>query len=361
MNILTTRRDVLVGGLAMTTVAGSGLAAVSEKKFRIAVPGDYENLASRAAWHTLGPDVEVVFFHKPFDSEHAAVKALQDFDALALMRERTPISRAMLTQLPKLKLIVFSGPSNATLDYNAAIEHNITVCYATAVPSGTPPTPAPTGGSSPAELTLALMMACAWHIPAATTLIKNGGWAFQPGIPMRGKTLGIVGYGNLGREVAKYGIALGMNVLGFSRSLTDDKAQADGVTRAELETLLRTSDVVSIHLPLNASTTGMVGSKEIGWMKDGAFLINTARAPIVDEAAMIAALRTRKIAMAGLDVYNQEPLPKNHPLLQLPNVVMTPHIGYVTEGSIAGMYAAEIDVLAAFRQGTVKNRYAPKA
>jgi phosphoglycerate dehydrogenase-like enzyme len=154
-----------------------------------------------------------------------------------------------------------------------------------------------------------------------------------------------------------------MNVLGFSRSLTDEAARADGVTRADLETLLRTSDVISIHLPLTAQTKGMIGAREIGWMKSGAILINTARAAIVDEAPMIEALRTRKIAMAGFDVFSAEPLPRNHPLLQLPNVVMTPHIGYISEDAIASRYKAMLDVVLGYRQGTltIKDRYTPSA
>ena len=333
--------------------------AATRENFRIAVTGDYEDLALQVAeWNSLGLDVQVVSFKEPFRSAQETVNALLGFDAITLMRERTLISRQILEQLPRLKLIVFTGPSNATLDSAAAIERHITVCNAI-MAGARPSSPLPSGGGSPAELTLALMLACAWHIPAADARIRSGGWSFQPGIPLRGKTLGIVGYGNIGKPVARYGQALGMNIAAFSRGLTEQAASADGVSKADLPTLLRTSDVVSIHLPLNSSTTGMIGVREIDAMKPGVILVNTARAPIVDQAAMLAALRAHKIAMAGLDVFDQEPLPTGHPLLRLDNVVMTPHIGYVTKGSLTDMYAAVLEVLAAYRQGIIKNRYTP--
>lgn len=354
---MPTRRDLLAGGLAIT--AASSLNAAQPKPFRIAVSGDYERLAAMAPWNTLGKEVEVAFFNEPFASPQATAAVLQDFDALVLMRERTPLPRTVLERLPRLKLIVFSGPSNVTLDHAAAVEHNITVCHAMAPRTqGTQDT---AGGSTPSELTLALMMACAWHLPAADALIRRGGWAFQPGVPMRGKVLGIVGYGNIGKPVGVYGKALGMKVLGWSRSLTDATAAADGISKADLETLLRTADVVTLHLPLTPATTALIGARELGWMKPGAMLINTARAAIVDQAAMIAALRSRRIAMAGLDVFDQEPLSPDHPLLALSNVVMTPHIGYVTQQSLQGMYSAMIDVIASYRRGAITNRYMPAA
>ena len=354
---MATRREVIGGGLAAVSLpAASSSGAAGRERFRLAVAGDYEGLAEKASWADLGSDVDVVFFHEPFASDQETSKALQNFDALALMRERTPLSRRSIERLPRLKLIVFTGPSNSTLDYQAAVDHGITVCNAQAAvvaPGGT----ATAGGNSPAELALALMLACAWRLPAADALVRRGGWAFHPGTPLRGKVLGIAGYGNLGKPVGAFGRALGMQVLGWSRSLTDEAARADGITRTDLEGLLRQSDVVSIHLPLTAATTGIVGAREIGWMKPGVILINTARAPIVDQAAMIDALRSGKIGMAGLDVFDQEPLRRGHPLLRLNNVVMTPHIGYVTEASLSGMYGATLDVIAAYRQGNIKNRY----
>jgi phosphoglycerate dehydrogenase-like enzyme len=327
--------------------------------FRVAVTGDFEKLAMQAVpWNTLGKDAEIVTFSEPFASAQATVLALRDFDAVTLMHERIPLTREIVEQLPRLKVIVFSGKKNETLDDRAAAARGVVVCKST--PNFDVPNEAP-GGRSPAELTIALLMGCTWQTGPLTTLIREGGWAAQPGVPLRGKTLGILGYGGIGRPVARVAQALGMRILAYSRSLTEEAARADNVTRADLDTLLRGSDVISIHLPLNAATRGMIGSPQIARMKDGVILINTARAPIVAEQPLLEALRTRKIAMAGLDVYWEEPLPAHHPLKQLPNVVMTPHIGYATEETMIMRYQGLLDTLAAFRQGNIIGRYASKA
>jgi phosphoglycerate dehydrogenase-like enzyme len=358
-----TRREVLMAGIGVAAGLAAGGAAQAESgspaKFRVAVTGDFESLAKTVApWKNLGEDAEVVVFSKPFGSAREAMKALRDFDAITLMHERIPLTGDMLEQLPRLKLIVFSGNRNETLDDQAAAARNIMVLKSS--PNFDVPPDAP-GGESPCELAIALLMACTWHTGPATTLIREGGWAFRPGIPLRGKTLGIMGYGGIGRPVARTGVALGMQVLAFSRSLTDEVARAENVTRADFDTLLEGSDVISIHLPLTPSTRGMVGAQQIEQMKDGVILINTARAPIVDEKPFLEALRTRKISMAGLDVYWDEPLPPDHPLKQMPNVVMTPHIGYATEETMAVRYRALLETLVAFRHGTITGRYSSKA
>jgi phosphoglycerate dehydrogenase-like enzyme len=352
-----TRREVLMAGvgIAASVAAGKVAQAKSTGKFRVAVTGDFESLAMKVApWNTLGEDVEVVVFTKPLGSVRDTVKALRDFDAVTLMHERIPLTREMLEQLPRLKLIVFSGNRDETLDDKAAAERNIIVCKSS--PNFDIPPDAP-GGESPSELAIALLMACAWQTGAATTLIRQGGWAFRPGIPVREKTLGILGYGGVGRPVARVGVALGMRVLVLDRKLTDETARAENVTRADLDTLLKNSDAISIHLPLTASTRGMIGAQQIAQMKDGVILINTARAPIVDEQPFLEALRSRKIGMAGLDVYWEEPLPAHHPLKQLPNVVMTPHIGYATEETMAVRYRGLLDTLVAYRKGNIIGRY----
>jgi phosphoglycerate dehydrogenase-like enzyme len=262
----------------------------------------------------------------------------------------------MLEKLPCLKVIVFSGNRNKTLDIEAALDRSIIVC-------GSRPTfevPAP-GGKSPAELTIALLMSCTWQTGAATALIRQGGWAFHFGIPLRGKTLGILGYGSIGRTVARVGTALGMHVLAFGRSLTDEVARAENVTRVDLDTLLSGSDVISVHLPLNESTRGMIGASELARTKQGVILINTARAAIIAEQPFLEALRTRRVAMAGLDVYWEEPLPPDHPLNQLPNVVMTPHIGYATEETMVVRYRGLLDTLIAYRQGNITGRVLSRA
>lgn len=326
-------------------------------KFRIAVTGDFENLALQAVpWNTLGADVEVVAFHHPFMSADETVSALRDFDAITLIHERIPLTREIIEQLPRLKLIVSTGKRNETLDADAAVARNIIVCKRN--PDFDLPPDAP-GGRSPVELTIALLLSCTWQTGPMTALIRQGGWAAQCGIPLRGKTLGILGYGSLGRPVGRIGLALGMSVLAFGRRLTDQEARADGVTRADLDTLLKNSDVISIHLPLNASTRGMIGAQQIAQMKDGVILINTARAAIVLEEPFLEALRSRKISMAGLDVFWQEPLPVNHPLKQLPNVVMTPHLGYATQETMIARYRLLLETLAAYRQGNIIDRYLP--
>jgi phosphoglycerate dehydrogenase-like enzyme len=327
-------------------------------KFRVAITGDFERLALKVApWNSLGEDAEVVAFTQPFVSVRGTVHALLDFDAITLMHERVPLTHEILEQLPRLKFIVFSGRKNETLDDKAAGARGIIVCNSNPkfdVPGNS------LGGKSPSELAIALLMDCTWQTGPTTALIRQGGWAAQPGIPLRGKTLGVMGYGSVGRPVARVGVTLGMQVLVYDRSLTDEAAHADNVARADLDTLLKKCDVISIHLPLNASTRGMIGAKQIAQMKDGVILINTARAPIVDEQPFLEALRARKIAMAGLDVFWEEPLPDHHPLKQLPNVVMTPHIGYVTLDTMVVRYRGLLETLAAYRKGNIIGRYASK-
>jgi phosphoglycerate dehydrogenase-like enzyme len=330
----------------------------NEIKFRVAVTGDFEGLAMTAApWSTLGADAEVVAFTEPFASAREIVLALRDFDAVTLMHERIPLTGDIIEQLPRLKVIVFSGRKNEALDDKAAADRGVIVCNSNPkfdVPNSEP------GGKSPSELAIALLLGCTWQTGPLTTLIREGGWAARPGVPLRGKTLGILGFGSVGRPVAWVGLALGMRILVYSRSLTEEDADAENVTRADLDTVLQKSDVISIHLPLNASTRGMLGTKQIAQMKDGMILINTARAAIIEEQPFLEALRTRKIAMAGLDVYWEEPLPDHHPLKELPNVVMTPHIGYATEETMVVRYRGLLEKLAAYRSGKIIGRYASK-
>ncbi|MDE2262793.1 MAG: D-2-hydroxyacid dehydrogenase family protein [Gammaproteobacteria bacterium] len=330
----------------------------NKPKFRVAVTGDFERIAIKAVpWSSLGEDAEVVAFTEPFASARETVVALRDFDAITLMHERVALTGEVIEQLPRLKVIVFSGRKNEHLDDKAAADRGVVVCNSNPkfdVP-GTEP-----GGKSPSELAIALLLSCTWQTGPLTTLIRQGGWAAQPGVPLRGKTLGVLGFGSVGRPVARVGVALGMRVLASSRSLTEETASAEGVTRADLDTLLERADVISIHLPLNAATRGMIGARQIGQMKDGVILVNTARAAIVEEQPFLEALRMRKIAMAGLDVYWEEPLPAHHPLKQLPNVVMTPHIGYVTEETMVVRYRSILEKLAAYRGGKIMGRYASK-
>ncbi len=357
------RREVLkAGALVAAGIAAGATSTVqagSPAGFRVALTGDFESLAMQAVpWNTLGEDAEVVDFTRPFGSARETVRALRDFDAITLMHERIPLTREMLEQLPRLKLIVFSGNSDTTLDDQAAAARNVIVCKSS--PNLDVPREAP-GGESPSELAIALLLGCTWQTGPATALIRQGGWSFRAGIPLREKTLGVMGYGGVGRPVARVAVALGMRVLVFDRSLTEETARAEHVTRADLDTMLKNSDVVSIHLPLNPSTRGMIGAQQIAQMKDGVILINTARGPIVDEQPFLDALRTRKIAMAGLDVFWQEPIPARHPLMTLPNVVMTPHIGYATAETMVVRYRGLLDTLAAYRRGNIIGRYTSRA
>lgn len=357
-----TRAEALKNGMETGTAVPAGGTspprARQPGRFRVAVTGDFEGLAMKLApWSSLGEDAEVVAFSESLSAAQMAIEALRDFDAITLMHERVSLTREILEQLPRLKFIVFSGRKNETLDAGAAVARGIIVCNSN--PKFDVASDA-RGGKSPSELAIALLMDCTWHTGPLTTLIRQGGWAAHPGIPLRGKTLGIMGYGSVGRPVAHVGIALGMHVLVYDRSLTDETARAENVTRADLDVLLEKSDVISIHLPLSASTLDMIGAQQIAKMKDGVILINTARASIVAEEPLLDALRTRKIAMAGLDVYWQEPLPEHHPLKQLPNVVMTPHIGYVTEQTMAVRYRGLLETLIAYRQGNIVGRYASK-
>lgn len=330
----------------------------NEPKFRVAVTGDLEGLAIKAApWGTLGDDTEVVAFTQPFASARDTVVALRDFDAVTLMHERIPLTREIIEQLPRLKIIVFSGRHNLALDDKAAADRGIVVCNSN--PRFDVPVDEP-GGKSPSELTIALLLSCTWQTGPLTTLIRQGGWAARAGVPLRGKTLGIMGFGSVGRPVARIGLALGMQVLVYSRSLTEETARTEKVASADLDTLLNESDVISIHLPLNATTRGLIGAQQIARMKDGVIVINTARAMIIEEQPFLEALRTGKISMAGLDVYWEEPLPDRHPLKELPNVVMTPHIGYVTEETMVVRYRGLLEKLAAFRGGQIIDRYASK-
>ena len=327
-------------------------------KFRVAVTGDFEKLAMTAApWSTLGEDAEVVAFTQPFASARETVLALRDFDAVTLMHERIPLTREIIEQLARLKIIVFSGRKNATLDDKAAVDRGVIVCNSN--PKFDVPTDAP-GGKSPSELAIALLLSCTWQTGPLTTLIRLGGWAAQPGVPLRGKTLGVLGFGSVGRPVARIALALGMRVLAHSRSLTEETASAEKVARVDLDTLLQESDAISIHLPLTASTRGVIGAQQIARMKHGVIIINTARGAIIEEQPFLEALQARKISMAGLDVYWEEPLPDHHPLKQLPNVVMTPHIGYVTEETMAVRYCGLLEKLVAYRGGKVIGRYASR-
>jgi phosphoglycerate dehydrogenase-like enzyme len=255
------------------------------------------------------------------------------------MRERTPFTRARLERLPNLKLLVTTGMRNAAIDVGAAQERGIVVCGTGGVSAAT------------AELTWALILALARHVPAEDRSMREGGWQTTVGIDLAGRTLGVVGLGNQGAPVARIGHAFGMRVIAWSQHLTPQRAAEHGAEAVSRDELLEQSDVLTIHLKLSERSRGLIGAAELARMKPTALLVNTSRGPIVDEAALVAALRDGTIGGAALDVYDTEPLPAHHPLRSTPNTVLTPHIGYVTAATYEVFYGEALEDIAAWRGG----------
>jgi phosphoglycerate dehydrogenase-like enzyme len=315
---------------------------------RIAVLDDYQDVALASAdWSALPLGSEVRVFRDPLHDEPALVARLADFDVIVAMRERTPFPRSLLAQLPKLRLLVTTGSRNASIDVTAAHALGVVV-------SGTDGLPTPT-----AELTWGLILALARHIPEEDRATREGAWQTTLGVTLHGKTLGVLGLGRLGGQVANIGRAFGMNVIAWSPHLTEARARAAGVQRVEREQLLARADVLSIHLVLGPTTRHLIGARELSAMKPSAYLINTSRGPIVEEAALVEALRTRQIAGAGLDVFEREPLPLDHPLRALPNTVITPHLGYVTAETYRIFYTHVVENIRSFTRGAPLRVIAP--
>jgi phosphoglycerate dehydrogenase-like enzyme len=303
---------------------------------RIAVLNDYQRVAHRFAdWSRLG-EHEVTFFHEPLDDPG---EALTTFDVVCAMRERTAFPAEVLHRLPNLKLLVTTGMRNAAIDMEAAAAHGVTVC-------GTEVPPTPT-----AELAWGLVLALARHIPVEDAGVREGGWMTTVGVDLSGKTLGILGLGRLGSIVARYGQAFGMRLVAWSENLTAERATECGAELGTKDELFSSADVVTIHLVLSRRTRGLIGAHEIGLMKPTAFLVNTSRGPIVDEAALLDALESGRIAGAGIDVYEREPLSADHPLRSAPNTVLTPHLGYVTENTYRVFYEQTVEDVAAWLAG----------
>ena len=307
---------------------------------RVAILDDYQNVAMGLAdWKSLPAGTEVVAFRDHLHELDAVAKRLGDFDVVVAMRERTAFPRALLEKLPKLRLLVTTGMRNASIDVKAAAEGGITVC-------GTSGLPYPT-----AELTWGLVLALFRRIAVEDRATREGKWQTTLGLGLNGKTLGVIGLGTLGSRVARYGKAFEMEVLAWSQNLTAERAAEVGATLVGKDELLRRSDVVSIHLVLSERSRGLVGARELGLMKRTAYLVNTSRGPIVDEAALIRALQDGTIAGAGLDVFEPEPLPLDHPFRKLPNTVITPHLGYVTEETYRVFFGHALEDVQAFLRG----------
>jgi D-3-phosphoglycerate dehydrogenase len=294
-----------------------------------------------ADWSGLAPEVAFTVFNAPLGGPDELAQALKGFDMVVLMRERTAFPRRLIEALPDLRLLISTGKRNWMLDVEAANERGIVAC-------STETTGNPTIG-----LTIGLMLELTRRIGYESERLKNGGaWQSTVGVDIEGKTLGLIGLGRLGSQVAKIALALNMKVIAWSQNLDAERCARAGVELApSKEALLRQADIVSLHVVLSERTRGLIGPGEFALMKPNAYLVNTARGPIVDEAALIAALRDKRIAGAGLDVYDIEPLPTDHPLRQLDNVVLSPHLGYVTAENFRTCYAGVVENIRAYLDG----------
>jgi D-3-phosphoglycerate dehydrogenase len=322
---------------------------------KLALLDDYQKVAMRMAdWDRLKKrGVEITVFHEPFSSVEDAAAKLAPFDMLGLLRERTAFPRALIEKLPNLKFMVLTGARASSLDDKAATERGIPISN----------TPGGGSNASTAELCWALLMSCARDLAKGERLMRAGGWhdGIQQMHVLEGKRLGVLGLGRLGSRVAGYAKAFGMDVVAWSQNLTADKAAQGGARLVSKDELLATSDFISIHLVLSARTRGLLGAADLAKMKKTAILINTSRGPIVDEAALLAALQNGTIAHAGLDVFDKEPLPKGHPFTRLENVTLVPHLGYVVEESYRHFYAGTIEDVEAWLDGKPINLINPEA
>jgi phosphoglycerate dehydrogenase-like enzyme len=313
---------------------------------RVAVLDDYHRRAhAYADWASLGPQVEVVFFHEPIGRD-ALTATLADFDVLVLMRERTALRQPVLELLPQLRLVVTTGMRNAAIDVGYLSQRGVIVSGTDG--SGSRPAP---GVPSTAEVAWALVLAVCKRVTAEDLAIRLGRWQLDLPVVLAGATLGLAGLGTLGASMVGPARAFGMEVVAWSQNLTQERADAVGVRRVTREELLSTSDVLSIHLVLSDRTRGLFQAADLALMKPTAVLINTSRGPIVDERALVGALRSKAIAGAGLDVYDTEPLPPGHDLTTLDNVVLLPHLGYVSEPGFRHMYGQAVADIAAFLRG----------
>jgi phosphoglycerate dehydrogenase-like enzyme len=323
---------------------------------RVAVLDDYQRRArGYADWARLGSDAEVVFFHEPIAQADLA-DALAGFDVLVLMRERTVFRRPVLERLPRLKLLVTTGTRNASVDDDYLRAAGVVYC-GTGRPDGGP-TP---GVPSTAEVAWALILAACKRVAAEDRAIRGGRWQLDLPVNLAGATLGLAGLGHLGSAMIGPARAFGMDVIAWSQNLTEERAASAGARRVSKAELLAGSDVLSIHLVLSDRTRGLFQAADLAQMKPTAVLVNTSRGPIVDEQALIEALRANTIAAAGLDVYDAEPLPPGHPLTTLDNVVLLPHLGYVSEAGFRQMYGQVVENIAAFLAGSPIRTISPPA
>jgi D-3-phosphoglycerate dehydrogenase len=317
-------------------------------RLHCAILDDYMNLSlGMADWSKVSDRVDVQVFTEPFASSEAAAAALKDFEIICAMRERTPFPRAMFAALPKLKLLITSGLRNAAIDMEAAKDHQVVLC---GTHWGRDPT---------APLTMGLILELTRNIGRENARM-HAGERLQKfvGMEIEGKTLGVVGLGKLGAKVSGLAKAFGMNVIAWSPNLTEERCKEVGVGYATKEALFATADIVTVHVVLSQRSRGLVGPSDLARMKPTSYLVNTARGPIVDEAALLETMKARKIAGAAIDVFSTEPLPVDHPFRKLDNMVVTPHLGYVTEETFRAHYSQMVDGIDAWFKGEPLRRLA---
>jgi phosphoglycerate dehydrogenase-like enzyme len=316
--------------------------SATSRRHRVAILDDYQGVALQVGdWASLGDAIDVTAFRDHVTDTDELVRRLEPFEVIAAMRERTPFPRSVLERLPNLKFLVTSGPINDAIDIDAARELGIVVS-GTVGRSGIPAT---------IELTWALILAVARSLPQEDALVRAGGWQRDLGTVLSGKTLGVLGLGNIGSRMAPIARAFGMNVISWSRNLTAERASELGVDLVSREEFFSTADVISVHLKLSPRSVGYIGEAELGMMKPTAFLVNTSRGPLIDESALIRALESGALAGAGLDVYETEPLPRDHRFRSLPNLVLSPHKGYVTRETYQGYFDGYVEGIAAYLRG----------
>ncbi|HEX2215442.1 MAG TPA: D-2-hydroxyacid dehydrogenase family protein [Xanthobacteraceae bacterium] len=308
---------------------------------RCVILDDYQNVALKLAdWSRVSGELDIKVFNAPLGGPDSVIEALRDAEIVCLMRERTPLPRTAIEALPKLKLIVTTGMYNASVDLAAAMAQGIVIC-------GTRGLGAPT-----ADLAMGLILDLARNISFENARLKQGEpWQVTVGLELMGRTLGLLGLGKLGSRVAKLAQAFDMQVIAWSQNLTEERCRELGVGYAGKEELFTRSDFLSVHLVLSDRTRGLIGAADFARMKSSAYFINTSRGPIVDERALIDALEKKRIAGAAIDVYDVEPLPVDHALRRLPNALLTPHLGYVTEGNYRTFYGDTVDNIRAWLDG----------
>ncbi|WP_024518191.1 D-2-hydroxyacid dehydrogenase family protein [Bradyrhizobium sp. Tv2a-2] len=317
-------------------------------RLRCAILDDYLNIALDVAdWAKIGDRVDVTVFNHHFPTEAAAASALKDFEIVCAMRERTPFPGTLIAELPRLKLLLTSGMRNAAFDMEAAKQRGVVVC-------GTQYSQDPT-----AALTMGLILELTRGIGRENARMHAGEvWQTFPGIEIEGRTLGVVGLGKLGSKVAGLAKAFGMKVIAWSPNLTPERASEIGVSYASKEELFATADIITIHVVLSQRSRGLVSRDDLARMKPTAYLVNTSRGPIVDEQALLETLQQKRIAGAGVDVFSVEPLPVDHPFRKLDNMVITPHLGYVSVDALRAHYGQMVDTIEAWFRGEPPRRLA---